>query len=176
MYWLVSFFSRIASRLYIPYRRKILPHEAEALVFMLKIGVLIRVKAPWQLSNYFIPGKGKHTAVYIGDGLVMHSTVKDGTKIEQAARFFERYSWYSLDRPLFKFDSTDYATKAFNLAMENIEYDHQHRQDNPFLDCVETSLKTYELVGHKIDLPFPIYPDKISECGKFEKIYEHGVS
>lgn len=171
---IISFFSKLISKVYIPYKREISIEEVEFINGEDLATCLIIAKKPWQLSNLFIKGYFKHSMVFATGFWIMDSTVKEGTK-KTNFRYMASYSEYKIYKPKFDVDSEKFKEICFDIAEKDIPYDHYHRMNNDLNDCAETSRQSYLMTERDLTFPyeFPFFPEDLIEYGMFQEIYHY---
>lgn len=151
-------------------------HTREAINVLKPGDVLVR-KYKCYLDGWFIPGEYSHSAIYVGDGVIVHAVAEDVQEIDVID--FLRCDGFCILRQGDERIASDAAEMARSLV--GAHYDFSFRDDNGDYYCHEMTAVCYaEMQIEKKPariLGIPVRPRYLAssflEDPRFEKILEY---
>lgn len=140
---------------------KVKSMDVIACAAMIRPADLIGVRSRRYLTSYLIPGKYKHTAIYLGHGYVAHAVSPKVVK-ENLQDFLKQYDGFKLIRPAVPFNWRAADRAVFQRI--GTGYDFYFDSKNEAMYCHELGAKALEAGG--------LQPMMRGDCWAFSDLEE----
>jgi len=166
----MNFFIKVASKIRIPYKRKVALEEKFFFQSNDLRGALICGFTPWQFSNLFIWGKAKHLEIVTGPTNCV-GAVMEGVRETRLENVLEKWSWYVVLMPTRSVE----VEKVISFSRSQIgkPYDDNFEKSDVAFYCSELGKDAYNNAGYGLSYKGIVRPQEIVEDSKnFRKVYE----